>query len=101
MDAHAGNEELRAKLKALQYEVDDLKQEREMTAIKHEREVRDVSSSLEELYNKLQVVRVRSLAMVLTEDPGKSCPGPAEQARSGHLAIAGSQRFGHQRQTCA
>ena len=49
------NEELRAKIKALQYEVDSLKQERDYAALKHDKALRDATSKAEEDFRRLQV----------------------------------------------
>lgn len=50
-----GNEDLRAQLKALQYEVEFLKQERDFTAVRHEKELRDVQAKAEADFQRAQV----------------------------------------------
>ena len=50
-----GNEELRAKIKTLQYELDSMKQEREYASMRHEKELRDVAMKAEETVRKAQV----------------------------------------------
>ncbi|KAL6715186.1 coiled-coil domain-containing protein mad1 [Lecanora helva] len=49
-----GNEDLRAQVKTLQYELDSLKQDRELAAFRHDKELRDVQSKTEEIYRKAQ-----------------------------------------------
>ena len=43
----AGNEDLRAQVKSLQYEVESLKQERDLTNLRYEKELRDVQGRAE------------------------------------------------------
>ena len=54
--ADIGNEDLRAQLKTLQYELESFKQEREVTNLRHEKELRDVQLKAEEDFRKAQVV---------------------------------------------
>ena len=49
------NEELRAKIKALQYEVDSVKQERDYAALKHDKAIRVATLKAEEEFRRLQV----------------------------------------------
>ena len=53
-----GNEDLRAQLKTLQYEVDSYKQEKELTNIKHEKELRDAQAKAEADFKRAQVSRL-------------------------------------------
>ena len=50
-----GNEDLRAQVKTLQYELESFKLERELTKLKHDKELRDVQLKAEELFRKAQV----------------------------------------------
>ena len=49
------NEELRAKIKSLQYEVDSVKQERDYAALQHSKALREATSRAEENYRRAQV----------------------------------------------
>lgn len=50
-----GNEDLRAQLKALQYEVESFKQEKELTKLRHEKELRDAQARADNDFHKAQV----------------------------------------------
>ena len=50
-----GNEDLRAQVKTLQYEVDSLKQERDLSNLRHDKELRDVQLKAEETFRNAQV----------------------------------------------
>ena len=50
-----GNEDLRAQVKTLQYELESFKQERELSKLRHDKELRDVQLKAEELFRKAQV----------------------------------------------
>ena len=50
-----GNEDLRAQVKTLQYELESFKQERELSKLRHDKELRDVQFKAEELFRKAQV----------------------------------------------
>lgn len=50
-----GNEDLRAQIKTLQYELDSFKQERELSKLRHDKELREVQLKAEELFRKAQV----------------------------------------------
>ena len=60
--ADIGNEDLRARIKTLQYEVESFKQERELATVRHEKELRDVQLKTEEIYRKAQVCNFLTLA---------------------------------------
>ena len=49
-----GNEDLRAQVKTLQYEINALKQERDVAKIRHEKEVRDAQSQAEADFRRAQ-----------------------------------------------
>jgi mitotic spindle assembly checkpoint protein MAD1 len=53
--ADIGNEDLRALIKTLQYELDSFKQEREFTNLRHEKELRDAQVQAEADFRKAQV----------------------------------------------
>ncbi|KAF2495035.1 mitotic spindle assembly checkpoint protein-like protein MAD1 [Lophium mytilinum] len=57
-----GNEDLRAQLNTLQYELDTLKQEREMAALQHQQEVRDAQSKAEEDFRRAQAAEASNNA---------------------------------------
>lgn len=50
-----GNEELRVQINSLKYELESLKQERELSALQHEKELHEVQARAEEDYKKAQV----------------------------------------------
>lgn len=50
-----GNEDLRAEIKALQYELSTFKQERDLLVLRHEKELRDAQAVAEGDYRKTQV----------------------------------------------
>lgn len=50
-----GNEDLRAQLKTLQYELEAFRQEREFTHLRHEKELRDVQVKAEADFKRAQV----------------------------------------------
>ena len=51
-----GNEDLRAQVKTLQYELESFKQERELSKLRHDKELRDVHLQAEEVFRKAQVL---------------------------------------------
>lgn len=52
------NEDLRAKIKALQYQVDNLKQERDYAGFDHEKKLKDAVIKAEEEFRASQVRRL-------------------------------------------
>lgn len=50
-----GNEDLRAQIKTLQYELRSFKEERELSTLRHDKELRDVQLKAEEVFRKAQV----------------------------------------------
>ena len=50
-----GDEDLRAQVKTLQYELESFKQERELSKLRHDKELRDVQLKAEEVFRKAQV----------------------------------------------
>ena len=52
-------EEVRAQLRTLEYELDSLKQEKDLTKLKHEKEIRDLHTKHEAEVKKLQVRKLR------------------------------------------
>ena len=50
-----GNEDLRAQVKTLQYELNSFKQERELSKLRHDKELRDVQVKAEDIFRKAQV----------------------------------------------
>ena len=55
MVADLGNEDLRAQIKTLQYEVDSYKQDQEVARLRHEKELRDVQAKAEADFKRAQV----------------------------------------------
>lgn len=53
-----GNEDLRAQVKTLQYELESFKQERDLNNLRHDKELRDVQLKAEETFRKAQVSNV-------------------------------------------
>lgn len=51
-----GNEEFRAQIKTLQYELEMMKQERELNTVHHAKELRDLQTKAEVEYRRAQVV---------------------------------------------
>ncbi|KAK5124511.1 hypothetical protein LTR85_001728 [Meristemomyces frigidus] len=60
--ADINNENIRAQLNTLQYELDALKQERELTALNHEQELRDAQSRAEVDFKRAQAAESASNA---------------------------------------
>ena len=56
MKLDVGNEEFRAQIKTLQYELEMMKQERELSTVHHAKELRDLQTKAEVEYKKAQVV---------------------------------------------
>lgn len=55
------NEELRVQVNALRYELDNLKQERDLTALRHEKELRDLQLRADSDFRKAQVRIITNL----------------------------------------
>lgn len=53
--ADHGNEDLRAQINTLHYELESLKQEREMTTLSHQAELRDAQNKADAEYRRAQV----------------------------------------------
>ena len=53
--ADQGNEELRAQINALRYELDSVKQERELSELRHEKELREIRNKAEADFRRAQV----------------------------------------------
>lgn len=54
--ADHSNEDLRAQIHKLEYEVDALKQDRDFAALQHEREIREIQAKAEADFRRAQVV---------------------------------------------
>jgi hypothetical protein len=50
-----GNEELRVQINSLKYELESLKQERDLTALQHEKELYEAQARSDEDFKKAQV----------------------------------------------
>ena len=55
MAIDVGNEDIRAQVKTLQYELESFKQEREFNNLRHEKELRDAHVKAEADFRKAQV----------------------------------------------
>ncbi|KAK8154885.1 spindle assembly checkpoint component MAD1 [Phyllosticta citrichinensis] len=66
--ADAGNEELRAQINTLQYELESLKQEREMTNLNHQAELRDAQNKADAEYKRAQAAESASKAATSKHD---------------------------------
>ncbi|KAK3116199.1 coiled-coil domain-containing protein mad1 [Teratosphaeriaceae sp. CCFEE 6253] len=66
--ADLNNENLRAQLNTLQYELDSLKQDRELTVIQHQRELREAQSRAEADYKRCQTAESAGNAAKLKAD---------------------------------
>jgi len=54
------NEELRVQVNTLRYELENIKQERDLTALRHEKELRDLQAKADADFRKAQVcIRTR------------------------------------------
>lgn len=58
--ANANNEDLRAQLRTVQYELDSLKQERELNELRHEQELRDAQSRADADFKRAQAAESAS-----------------------------------------
>lgn len=56
MDVDIGNEQYRAQIKTLQYELEMMKQERELNTVHHAKELRDLQTKAEVEYKRAQVI---------------------------------------------
>jgi mitotic spindle assembly checkpoint protein MAD1 len=54
-EVEQGNDALRAELKAVQYELSTIKQERQLVELRHEKELRDVQRKAEADFKRAQV----------------------------------------------
>lgn len=63
-----GNEDLRAQIKTLKYEVQSFKEERELSTLRHDKELRDVQLKAEEVFRKAQVEESGKVVPILKYD---------------------------------
>ncbi|KAL1633455.1 coiled-coil domain-containing protein mad1 [Neofusicoccum ribis] len=63
-----GNEDLRAQINTLQYELESLKQEREMSTLSHQAELRDAQNKAEAEYKRAQAAESASKAAATKYD---------------------------------
>jgi mitotic spindle assembly checkpoint protein MAD1 len=66
--ATANNEELRSQLHALQYELDSLKQDRELVTLQHQQELRDVQNRAEADFKRAQAAETAKNAATKKAD---------------------------------
>ncbi|KAL9124831.1 MAG: hypothetical protein Q9217_005883 [Psora testacea] len=59
-----GNEDLRAKIKTLQYELDSMKQDREYAHMRHEKEMRDAALKAEETFKKAKAEESKTVVPI-------------------------------------
>ena len=62
------NEELRVQVNTLRYELDNLKQERDLTELRHEKELRDLQLRADSDFRKAQVRIILIFTFRLLED---------------------------------
>ena len=84
----AGNEDLRAQLRTLQYELDSLKQERELATLETQHELRDVQARAEEDFRRAQTAeRERDVAVRKSESAGREAAEERDRAVNEKMAL--------------
>jgi mitotic spindle assembly checkpoint protein MAD1 len=84
----AGNEDLRAQLRTLQYELDSLKQERELATLESQHELRDVQARAEEDFRRAQTAeRERDVAVRKAESAGREAAEERDRAVNEKMAL--------------
>ena len=64
-----GNEDLRAQVKTLRYELESFKQERELTNLRHEKELRDAQIKTEAEFKRAQVRLIFPIVLLILMPP--------------------------------
>lgn len=86
--ADAGNEDLRAQLRTLQYELDSLKQERELATLETQHELRDMQARAEEDFRRAQTAeRERDVAVRKAESAGREAAEERDRAVNEKMAL--------------
>ena len=89
----AGNEDLRAQLRTLQYELDSLKQERELTTLESQHELRDLQARAEEDFRRAQTAeRERDVAVRKAESAGREAAEERDRAVNEKMALEKKSR---------
>ena len=89
----AGNEDLRAQLRTLQYELDSLKQERELATLESQHELRDLQARAEEDFRRAQTAeRERDVAVRKAESAGREAAEERDRAVNEKMALEKKSR---------
>jgi hypothetical protein len=67
-----GNEELRVQVNTLRYELENIEQEQDLAALRHEKEVRDLQVRADADFRKAQV-RIQWIVLGVTEPGSNDC----------------------------
>lgn len=87
------NEPLRAQLRTLQYELDSLKQDRDLTALQTQSELRDALSRSEEEYKRASTLeRERDAAVRKSEHAVRECAEERDRAVNEKMALERKNR---------
>lgn len=88
-----GNEDLRAQLRTLQYELDSIKQERELASLETQNELRDVQARAEEDFKRAQTAeRERDAAIKKAETSSRDAAKERDQAVNEKMALERKMR---------
>jgi mitotic spindle assembly checkpoint protein MAD1 len=83
-----GNEDLRAQLRTLQYELDSIKQERELASLETQSELRDVQVRAEEDFKRAQnAERERDVAIRKADSSGREAAEERDRAVNEKMAL--------------
>lgn len=83
-----GNEDLRAQLRTLQYELDSIKQERELATLETQQELRDAQARAEEDFKRAQTAeRERDTAVRKAESAGREAAEERDRAVNEKMAL--------------
>ncbi|KAL1583708.1 hypothetical protein WHR41_07451 [Cladosporium halotolerans] len=88
-----GNEDLRAQLRTLQYELDSLKQERELSSLETQQELRDAQARAEEDFKRAQTAeRERDTAVRKLESAAREAAEERDRAVNERMALEKKNR---------
>jgi len=88
-----GNEDLRAQLRTLQYELDSIKQERELASLETQNELRDVQARAEEDFKRAQTAeRERDAAIKRADTSSRDAAKERDQAVNEKMALERKMR---------
>jgi mitotic spindle assembly checkpoint protein MAD1 len=83
-----GNEDLRAQLRTLQYELDSIKQERELASLETQNELRDVQARAEEDFKRAQTAeRERDVAIRKADSSSREAAEERDRAVNEKMAL--------------